>query len=170
MHELVSKYGYYSSGESFSIADENEVWIMELIGKGEGEKGAVWVALRIPDGYVSGHANQARITTFPLEMKENSISTKDIDGIFNEDIECVYAEDVVSFAKRKGLYEGEDDKFSFSDVYAPVSQWISFEDSDVPSKNLADVDPIAIDCSDAVDDAYSFGAKLMFSTVQAIVT
>lgn len=120
MHELVSKYGYYSSGESFSIADKDEVWIMELIGKGEGEKGAVWVALRIPDGYVSGHANQARITTFPLDSEENSISTKSIDRIFDENIECVYAEDVVSFAKRKGLYEGEDQEFSFSDVYAPV--------------------------------------------------
>lgn len=120
MHELVSKYGYYSSGESFSIADRNEVWIMELIGKGEGEKGAVWVARRIPDGYVSGHANQARITTFPLDTEKNSISTKDIDQIFDENIECVYAEDVISFAKRKDLYEGSDKEFSFSDVYAPV--------------------------------------------------
>lgn len=120
MHELVTKYGYYSSGESFSIADKNEVWIMELIGKGEGEKGAVWVARMIPDGYVSGHANQARITTFPLETEKNSISTKDIGKIFDETIECVYAEDVISFAKAKGLYEGEDKEFSFSDVYAPV--------------------------------------------------
>ena len=120
MHELVSKYGYYSSGESFSIADKNEVWIMELIGKGEGEKGAVWVARKIPDGYVSGHANQARITTFPLDTEKNSISTKDIDRIFDEYIECVYAEDLISFAKRKGLYKGEDKEFSFSDVYAPI--------------------------------------------------
>ena len=120
MHELVSTYGYYSSGESFSIADKNEVWILELIGKGEGEKGAVWVALKIPDGYVSGHANQARITTFPLDSENNSISTKDIARIFDENIECVYAEDVISFAKTKGLYQGDDKQFSFSDVYAPV--------------------------------------------------
>ncbi len=121
MHQLVSKYGYYSSGESFSIADPDEVWLMELIGKGEGEKGAVWVARRIPDGYVSGHANQARITTFPLENMKISISTKDINRIFDEDIECVYSEDVISFARRKGLYRGGDQEFSFSDVYAPVS-------------------------------------------------
>lgn len=120
MHELVSTHGYYSSGESFSIADKNEVWIMELIGKGEGEKGAVWVARRIPDGYVSGHANQARITTFPLQEQKNSISTNNLDRIFDPYIECVYAEDVISFAKRKGLYEGPDNEFSFSDVYAPV--------------------------------------------------
>ena len=121
MHELVSKYGYYSSGESFSIADKDEVWIMELIGKGAGEKGAVWIARRIPDGYVSGHANQARITTFPLDTEKNSISTKDIDRILDDNVECVYADDVVSFAKGKGLYKGEDNEFSFSDVYAPVS-------------------------------------------------
>ena len=120
MHDLVTKYGYYSSGESFSIADKDEVWIMELIGKGEGEKGAVWVARRIPDGYVSGHANQARITTFPLKNGTNSISTSELDKINDADIECVYAEDVISFAKQKGLYEGEDKEFSFSDVYAPV--------------------------------------------------
>ncbi len=120
MHELVSRYGYYSSGESFSISDKNEVWIMDLIGKGELGKGAVWVARLIPDGYVSGHANQARITTFPLEKEKNSISSKNIDKIFDEGIECVYAEDVISFAKEHGLYKGKDKDFSFSDVYAPV--------------------------------------------------
>ncbi|MCF6172132.1 MAG: C69 family dipeptidase, partial [Bacteroidales bacterium] len=120
MHELVSRYGYYSSGESFSISDKNEVWIMDLIGKGELGKGAVWVARLIPDGYVSGHANQARITTFPLEKEKNSISSKDIDKIFDDGIDCVYAEDVISFAKEHGLYKGKDKEFSFSDVYAPV--------------------------------------------------
>jgi dipeptidase len=64
MTDLVAEYGYYSSGESFSIGDANEVWILEMIGKGPGNKGAVWVAVRIPDGYVSGHANQARILSF----------------------------------------------------------------------------------------------------------
>ena len=74
MTELVEKYGYASEGESFSISDPNEVWIMEMIGKGAGEKGAVWVARMVPDGYVCAHANQARITTFPLEGK-TSISS-----------------------------------------------------------------------------------------------
>lgn len=104
MTGLAADYGYYSSGESFSIADANEVWILEMIGKGEGEKGAVWVALRIPDGYISGHANQARITTFPL----------------NDPANCLYSNDVISFAKNKGWYKGPDKEFSFSDVYAPL--------------------------------------------------
>jgi dipeptidase len=104
MTNLVADFGYYSSGESFSISDANEVWILELIGKGEGEKGAVWVAVKIPDGYISGHANQARITTFPLNDSDN----------------CIYAEDVISFAREKEWYKGEDKDFSFSDVYAPV--------------------------------------------------
>jgi dipeptidase len=121
MAELVEEHGYYSSGESFSIADKNEVWIMEMIGKGNGEKGAVWVARMIPDGYVSGHANQARITTFPLEGK-NSISSDKMDKIFNKDITNVYAKDVISFAKEKGFYpkDGKNKNFSFSDSYAPV--------------------------------------------------
>ena len=118
MTELVAEYGYYSSGESFSISDKNEVWILDFIGKGAIEKGAVWVALRIPDGYVSGHANQARITTFPL--KKNAISSNQMDKIYDKDIECIYAEDVISFARKLNLYKGEDKYFSFSDTYAPV--------------------------------------------------
>jgi len=107
MTELVEKYGYASSGESFSIADPNEVWIMELIGKGEGEKGAVWVAVKIPDGYVSGHANQARITTFPLNDPEN----------------CLYSKDVITFARNKKYIPKslKDEDFSFSDTYNPLS-------------------------------------------------
>ena len=81
MTNLVAEYGYYSSGESFSIADKEEVWIMELIGKGEGHKGAVWVARMVPDGYVSGHANQARIERFPLANKKSSITSNEIDEI-----------------------------------------------------------------------------------------
>ncbi|MFV0520856.1 MAG: dipeptidase [Mangrovibacterium sp.] len=104
MTNLVKEYGYYSSGESFSISDSEEVWIMEMIGKGEGEKGAVWVARKVPDGYICGHANQARITTFPLNDSEN----------------CLYADDVIEFAKTKGWYKGSNKDFSFSDVYAPV--------------------------------------------------
>jgi len=104
MGGLVAEYGYYSSGESFSISDPKEAWIMDLIGKGKDHKGAVWVARRIPDGYVSAHANQARIHQFPLDDREN----------------CLYAEDVISFAKEKGYFEGEDKDFSFADAYAPL--------------------------------------------------
>lgn len=121
MAGLLSEYGYASSGESFSISDPHEVWIWEMIGKGEGEKGAVWVARRVPDGYFCGHANQARITTFPLENGKNSISSNSFDKIFNPEIETVYASDVISFAKQKGFYKGEDKEFSFSDVYNPVT-------------------------------------------------
>jgi dipeptidase len=109
--ELFDEYGYYSSGESFSISDPNEVWIMELIGKGEGEKGALWVALLVPDGYVTAHANQARITTFDYQKKNNWFDKE--QTVFN-------AKDVISFAKDKGFYKGKDKDFSFSDVYAPV--------------------------------------------------
>lgn len=104
MSSLVAEHGYASSGESFSISDANEVWIMEMIGKGEGQKGAVWVALKIPDGYICGHANQARITTFPL----------------NDPANCLYSPDVITFARGKGWFSGKDKDFSFSDVYAPV--------------------------------------------------
>ncbi len=132
--EFVDTYGYYSSGESFSIIDENEVWIMELIGKGapvlnaKGKvdkrwtKGAVWVAMRVPDGYISGHANHARITTFAQETKGSykSISSKKIKEIFRPEVEVVYSHDVITFARLKGYYTGEDKDFSFSDTYAPL--------------------------------------------------
>ena len=111
MADLVNEYGYRSSGESISIADKNEIWILEIIGKGTKmvngknvNKGAVWVAMRIPDGYVSAHANHARITQFPLNDPQN----------------CLYSPDVISFAKESGLYKGSDKDFSFSDVYAPL--------------------------------------------------
>jgi dipeptidase len=133
MAELVETYGYYSSGESFSIADPNEVWIMELIGKGtdlkterrtkkvyNANKGAVWVAKLIPDGYVSAHANHARITTFPKEDGKTSISSKNLDKIFDKDVKVVYAHDVVDFARSKGYYSGDGSDFSFSDTYAPL--------------------------------------------------
>ncbi|MFW6104022.1 MAG: C69 family dipeptidase, partial [Bacteroidota bacterium] len=92
MTTLVDEYGYYSTGESFSIADPNEVWILEIIGKGEYGPGAVWVARKIPDGYVSAHANQARIRTFPLaENNAASITFSNINEIFNPDVETVYS-------------------------------------------------------------------------------
>lgn len=121
MTDLVGKFGWASSGESISIIDPNEVWILEIIGKGEGEKGAVWVARMVPDGYVSAHANQARITTFPLEGK-TSISSDKMNKIYDPNITTVYAKDVISFAKEKGFYpqDAKNKDFSFSDTYAPV--------------------------------------------------
>ena len=104
MTDLVAEYGYYSSGESFSIADKEEAWVLEMIGKGPGRKGAVWVAVRIPDDCISGHANQARIHQFPLDDPEN----------------CIYSSDVISFAREMGYYKGEDKNFSFSSAYAPL--------------------------------------------------
>lgn len=112
MTQLVDKHGYYSSGESFSIADEDEVWILEMIGKGGKEKGAVWVARKIPDGYVSAHANQARITTFPMQEENNW---------FDESQTTFHSPDVIEFAREMGYFEGKDEDFSFSDTYAPVS-------------------------------------------------
>ncbi len=111
MTELVAQYGYATSGESFSISDANEAWILELIGKGKYEKGAVWVARQIPDGYVSGHANQARITTFPFQKVNNWNDSKQT---------TFHSPDVISFAKKHGFYKGTDESFSFSDVYNPV--------------------------------------------------
>lgn len=104
MTELVAEYGYYSSGESFSIADPNEIWILELIGKGTNNKGAVWVAVRIPDDCISAHANQSRIQQFPLNDPEN----------------CIYSPDVISFARQKGYFKGKDSEFSFANAYNPL--------------------------------------------------
>ena len=102
--DLANTYGYYSSGESFSFADKEEVWVMDLIGKGPNNKGIVWVARRVPDGYICSHANQARISTFPQNDPEN----------------CIFAPDVISFAREMGYFDGEDKDFSFCDAYAPL--------------------------------------------------
>ncbi len=102
---LANEYGYPSEGESFSIADPQEAWVMDLVGKGsDGNKGIVWVARRVPDGYICAHANQARITRFPWNDPEN----------------CLYAPDVAEYARQMGWYEGSDEDFSFRDTYNPL--------------------------------------------------
>ena len=122
MVELVEEYGYNSSGETLTICDPNEAWIMEIIGKGPGNKGAVWVALRIPDDCICAHANLSRIRQFPLEKKGkyNSISSKSLKHINRPEVECVYAADVISFAKEWGFFSGKDEDFSFRDAYCPI--------------------------------------------------
>jgi dipeptidase len=103
MGELVAEYGYYSSGESFSVADPNEVWILEMISKGMTEKGAVWAAIRIPDGYISAHANQSRIQSFDMNDKQNVMCSPD----------------VVTFAEKQKFYDPKKDgAFSFQKAYA----------------------------------------------------
>lgn len=104
MTDLVEEYGYYSSGESFTLADPNEVWIMEMIGKGPGVRGAVWVAVRVPDDCIAAHANHSRIHQFPMNDKNN----------------CLYSPDVISFAREKGYFSGVNKDFSFSAAYAPL--------------------------------------------------
>ncbi len=119
---LVNEYGYASEGESFSFGDPNEVWIMDLIGKGPGKKGANWVAVRIPDNAISGHANQARITTLPLNEKHKL--TKE-EKRLQKKLNCVckgdwmWSKDVISFAREKGFFSGADKDFSFQAAYNP---------------------------------------------------
>jgi len=103
---LTEKYGFYGPGKSFSIADREEAWIMEMISKGPRGNGTVWVARRIPDGYVSGHADSSRITTFPQEDSDS----------------CLYSDDVITFARDNGLWDGNDKDFSFADVYTVMSE------------------------------------------------
>ena len=120
MDELTRTYGYCSGGESFSLCDPNEVWIYEIIDKGS-EKGAVWVARRVPEGYVCGHANQARITTFPLEQRKSHKSITNLKYIDDPEVECVYSADVITFARKQGWFTGKDEEFSFADTYNPLT-------------------------------------------------
>ena len=126
MAELVEEYGYNSSGESITVCDPDEAWIMEIIGKGPGRKGAVWVALRIPDDCISAHANLSRIRQFPQEKrktkngKRKAISSKSFKHIDSPELECIYAYDVITFAREKGFFSGRDEDFSFRDAYCPI--------------------------------------------------
>ncbi len=131
MTDLVAEYGYRSTGESFSIADTKESWILEMIGPGPGGQGAVWVALKIPDGYISCHANKARIGEFPTDDEEN----------------CRYSDNVISFAVEKGYYDPTSgEPFRFCNAYCPSTPknqryadtrvWSIFRRA-APSKNLS---------------------------------
>lgn len=122
MAELVEQYGYNSSGETFTICDPDEAWIMEMIGKGPDRKGAVWVALRIPDDCICAHANLSRIRQFPLEQKKSfrALSSKNLKNILRPEVECVYAYDVITLAREKGFFQGADADFSFRDAYCPI--------------------------------------------------
>ena len=105
MTDLLQEYGYSSTGETITVCDKNEAWILEIMGKGPGVKGAVWVAVRIPDDCISAHANLSRIRQFPLKDPNN----------------CLYAKDVITFARQKGYFSGKDEDFSFRDAYCPIS-------------------------------------------------
>ena len=144
MVELVDEYGYNSSGETLTICDPDEAWIMEIIGKGPDRKGAVWVALRIPDDCICAHANLSRIREFPMEngtakpstkqselkrrtengelfsLDGKSISSKNLKRINDPRVDCIYAYDVISFAREKGFFIGKDQNFSFRDAYCPI--------------------------------------------------
>ena len=102
--DLANEYGYASSGESFSIADKDEAWVMDLVGKGSEVKGLAYVAIRIPDGYICSHANQARIQTFPQNDPEN----------------CLFDPGMISFAREKGWFSGKDEDFDFTAAFGPV--------------------------------------------------
>ena len=131
MTGLVEEHGYKSTGESFSIADKNEAWVMEFIGKGEHGEGAVWVAARVPDGYIAAHANQARIRQIDWNDTEN----------------WMWSDDVVDFAREMGWFDGPKEEFSFVDAYNPVTPaslmlcegrvWSVFRRA-APSQNFSD--------------------------------
>ncbi len=131
MTNLVDEYGYRSTGESFSIADTKEAWILEMIGPGPEGQGAIWVAVKIPDGYISCHANKARIGKFPLNNPKN----------------CLYSKNVISFAKKRGYYDSlSKEPFLFNEAYCPSTPknrryadtrvWSIFRRA-APSKNFS---------------------------------
>lgn len=130
MTDLLQEYGYNSTGESITVCDKSEAWILEVIGKGPGGKGAVWVAVRIPDDCISAHANICRIRDFPLKDPAN----------------CMYSKDVISFAREMGYFKGKDSEFSFRDAYCPISfENVRYADSRVWSFFRHHADPSEMD-------------------------
>lgn len=115
MVDLVNKYGYQSEGESFTIADKDEVWIMDMIGKGKVGGAPVWVARRIPDDCISGHANQCRIHKFPQSKKLDKQH-----GYYIAGDDCLYSKEAISFAKSQGYFKGNDIDFDFANAYNPL--------------------------------------------------
>ena len=117
MHGLLQEYGYNDTGESFAVCDKEEAWIMEIVGKGAGRKGAVWVALRVPDDCIAAYANSSRIQQFPQAKKVN----KKLGFCVTPDGDCMYSADVISFAREMGYFDGADKDFSFREAYQPMS-------------------------------------------------
>ena len=117
MHNLVQEYGYNDTGESFAVCDKDEAWIMELVGKGEGRKGAVWVALRVPDNAICAYANSSRIQQFPQARKID----KKLGFFVTPDGQCMYSADVISFAREMGYFDGADKDFSYREAYNPMT-------------------------------------------------
>ena len=117
MDRLCRDYGYNATGESFAVCDKDEAWIMELIGKGPGRKGAVWVARRLPDDCITAYANSSRIQQFPQAKKAD----KKLGFCITPDGETMYSADVISFAREMGYYDGPDSGFSFREAYGPMN-------------------------------------------------
>lgn len=115
MDKLVQEYGYNSTGESFAVCDKEEAWIMELIGKGPGRKGGVWVARRLPDDCITAYANSSRIQQFPQAKKiDKKLGFYVVPG------DCMYSADAISFAREMGYFDGADKDFSFREAYGPL--------------------------------------------------
>lgn len=122
--DLTAQYGYTGAGESLSISDPNEVWFMEIVGRGptkqKKDRGALWVALRIPEGYVSAHANQSRIDRIPLADGKTAITSRELDRLDQAPVQAIYSADIIEFARKKGYFQGPDSEFSFCDAFAPI--------------------------------------------------
>ena len=141
MAGLLAEYGYNATGESLSVCDKNEAWIFEFIGKGPGRKGAVWVAVRIPDDCISAHANICRIRQFPQARKiDKKLGFYEVEG------QSMYAADAISFAREMGYFSGRDEDFSFRDAYCPISfEKVRYADARVWSFFRHHSDPAEMD-------------------------
>ena len=141
MADLVAEYGYNSTGESLAVCDPEEAWIMEIIGKGPGRKGAVWVALRVPDDCICAYANLSRIRQFPQARKvDKKLGFCVVEG------ECMYSSDVISFAREMGYFSGKDADFSFREAYCPINfENVRYADTRVWSFFRHHADPAEMD-------------------------